>query len=333
MARFGTNQRVEQYSASASATSTVLEIVTAEYSALGVQLSGTWVGTVAFEVSNDATTWTAVYGVPGGAASTPVASMTANGLISIPTVYRYWRAVFTRTSGTVTVAVVLRDGAGDAGSTSGSDAAIGSVGDAAWSSGDGTAIALLKTIASSALATDPVAVTLASGATAIAKAEDVASADGDVGVPAMAIRKATPANISGTDGDYEMLQISGGRLWTDAGALVAPMATTTARLLSSAATTNDTNVKGSAGTLRGIQGHNARTSAVYLKLYNKATAPTVGTDTPVKTIYLPASTSFALDFQYSFSTGLGYGLTTAGADNSTAAVASGDILALNIDYV
>lgn len=57
--------------------------------------------------------------------------------------------------------------------------------------------------------------TIAAGATNIAKAEDVASADADVGVPAMAIRKATPANTSGTDGDYEMLQMSAGRLWVD----------------------------------------------------------------------------------------------------------------------
>lgn len=58
--------------------------------------------------------------------------------------------------------------------------------------------------------------TIASGTTSIAKAEDVASADADVGVPAMAVRKATPANTSGTDGDYEMLQMSAGRLWTSA---------------------------------------------------------------------------------------------------------------------
>lgn len=56
--------------------------------------------------------------------------------------------------------------------------------------------------------------TVAAGATNIAKAEDAASADADVGVPAMAVRKATPANTSGTDGDYEMLQMSAGRLWT-----------------------------------------------------------------------------------------------------------------------
>lgn len=61
-----------------------------------------------------------------------------------------------------------------------------------------------------------VTATIAAGATTIAKAEDVASADADVGVPAMAVRKATPANTSGTDGDYEMLQMSAGRLWTSA---------------------------------------------------------------------------------------------------------------------
>jgi hypothetical protein len=53
-------------------------------------------------------------------------------------------------------------------------------------------------------------------ATTAEKAEDAASANGDVGIPAMAIRKATPANTSDTDGDYEMLQMSAGRLWTSA---------------------------------------------------------------------------------------------------------------------
>lgn len=76
----------------------------------------------------------------------------------------------------------------------------------------GTPVFVRLSDGSSAIATLPVS--LAAGATAIAKAEDVASADADVGVPAMAVRKATPANTSGTDGDYEMLQMSAGRLWT-----------------------------------------------------------------------------------------------------------------------
>lgn len=72
---------------------------------------------------------------------------------------------------------------------------------------------------------------LTAGATTIAKVEDVASADADVGIPAMMVRKATPANTSGTDGDYEMLQGSAGRLWVDASGVsltVAPHAVTNA---------------------------------------------------------------------------------------------------------
>lgn len=48
---------------------------------------------------------------------------------------------------------------------------------------------------------------------ALFKAEDAASADGDVGVGMLAVRKATPANTSGTDGDYEFVQMSAGRVW------------------------------------------------------------------------------------------------------------------------
>ena len=58
-------------------------------------------------------------------------------------------------------------------------------------------------------------------ATSIGKAEDVASAGADVGVPAMAVQKATPANTAGTDGDYEFLQMSAGLLWTSLGSLIA----------------------------------------------------------------------------------------------------------------
>lgn len=59
-------------------------------------------------------------------------------------------------------------------------------------------------------------VVVSAAATSIGKAEDSASADADVGVPAMAVRKATPADTSGTDGDYEMLQMDNGRLWVSA---------------------------------------------------------------------------------------------------------------------
>ncbi len=56
--------------------------------------------------------------------------------------------------------------------------------------------------------------TIAASATNIAKAEDSASANADVGVPAMAIQLASPTDLAGTDADYAILQMSGGRLWT-----------------------------------------------------------------------------------------------------------------------
>lgn len=108
----------------------------------------------------------------------------------------------------------------------------------------------------------------------------------------------------------------------------------TARLLSAAASTNATLVKDGRTALKGIQGYNAAAAARYLKLYNKTSAPTVGTDTPVKTIYLPANTAFVLDFPhgYDFSLGLGFAITGAAADNDTTACAAGDILCLNVDH-
>lgn len=111
-------------------------------------------------------------------------------------------------------------------------------------------------------------------------------------------------------------------------------ATTTSRIVSAAASTNATSAKATAGTLYSAKGYNAAASARYLKFYNKASAPTVGTDTPVLTIYLPATTAFALDWPNGrlFATGIAYALTTGSADADTGALTAGDVLALNIEY-
>lgn len=108
--------------------------------------------------------------------------------------------------------------------------------------------------------------------------------------------------------------------------------THTNRLLSAAASVNATVVKAANGTLKRITGHNARTSAVYLKLYNQTSAP-ASTDTPRKTYYLPASTAFVFDLDDYFSQGIGYRLTTGSADNDTGALSAGDVLGLNVDYL
>lgn len=68
--------------------------------------------------------------------------------------------------------------------------------------------------ASGSVAAGAIAVgAIAAGATSIAANEDDASASGDRGVKMLAIQLATPADTAGTDADYSMLQMSGGRLW------------------------------------------------------------------------------------------------------------------------
>lgn len=106
-----------------------------------------------------------------------------------------------------------------------------------------------------------------------------------------------------------------------------------ARLPSAAGSTNATSAKGSAGDVFAIIGENAAITVRYLKLYNKATAPTVGTDTPVLTLALKASSPFSFSFpSLYFSTGIAYALTTGAGDADTGAVTAGDILGLNIVY-
>lgn len=100
--------------------------------------------------------------------------------------------------------------------------------------------------------------------------------------------------------------------------------------LVSAASTNATSLKASAGTLYTLFAVNLNAAVRYVKFYNKASAPTVGTDTPVATFPIPASTTGA-GFQinlgpgFDFSTGIAYATTTGAADSDTAAVAANEI--------
>jgi hypothetical protein len=61
---------------------------------------------------------------------------------------------------------------------------------------------------------DVTSVTPGTAASSLGKAEDGAHASGDVGVMALAVRQSSPANTSGTNLDYEPLQIDSGLLWT-----------------------------------------------------------------------------------------------------------------------
>lgn len=104
------------------------------------------------------------------------------------------------------------------------------------------------------------------------------------------------------------------------------------RLLS-AATTNATSVKGSAGQLYTAIVSNMTAAAKFFKLYDKASAPTVGTDTPVYTIPVQANSTLVIEDSYGFpfTLGLAYALTGAIGDADTTAVAANDMV-VNLGY-
>jgi hypothetical protein len=101
----------------------------------------------------------------------------------------------------------------------------------------------------------------------------------------------------------------------------------------SAATTNATNVKASGGNLYFIHASNINAAARYLKIYNTAAAPNVGTDTPSITLLLPASRneSFSFPLGVTFPAGISFALTTGVADSDTAAVAANELV-VHIGY-
>lgn len=97
--------------------------------------------------------------------------------------------------------------------------------------------------------------------------------------------------------------------------------------IKAAASTNSTNLKVSAGVVLGYALYNNTASAKAFKFYDKATAPTVGTDTPAFTVIIPASGGANIEFSSGipFSTGIGYGITGATADADTTATAVDDV--------
>lgn len=116
-------------------------------------------------------------------------------------------------------------------------------------------------------------------------------------------------------------------------ALLPGFPTGASQIPSAAATTNGTVAKASAGKLFGAYGWNANAALRYLKIYNKATAPTVGSDTPILTLPLPPTAAFAFDFAgFNFAAGIAYAMTTGVAVADTGALSAADVLALNVVY-
>lgn len=113
--------------------------------------------------------------------------------------------------------------------------------------------------------------------------------------------------------------------------------TLTYHKLSSAANTNATSVKGSSGVVYAGHITNLALTTKFVKFYDKATAPTVGTDTPVWTIAIPALISVEIPtivsiYGMNFANGIAYAITGGASDGDATAVGAGDVL-VNLGYV
>jgi len=98
--------------------------------------------------------------------------------------------------------------------------------------------------------------------------------------------------------------------------------------LKSAASTNATSVKASAGQIYGCAAYNRTNQDKYLKLYDKASAPTVGTDVPAWTICLPARGGYdapASPIGEPFENGIAYAITANVEDTDTTVVGVDDV--------
>ena len=104
--------------------------------------------------------------------------------------------------------------------------------------------------------------------------------------------------------------------------------TPTASIVNSAATTNATSVKASAGTIYQITATNSGAAAAFLKIYNLAVAPTVGTSVPALTLAVPPSGVLSVNLGtmgLRLGTGISLAITNLVADTDTTVVAANQV--------
>lgn len=93
-------------------------------------------------------------------------------------------------------------------------------------------------------------------------------------------------------------------------------------------------IKAAPGKIYHLNASNTGAAVRFLKLYNKATAPTVGTDTPIRTYMLPVGQSINIPIEtdpIDFTIGIGIGATVLIADADTTAPGANEVV-VNIGY-
>lgn len=300
--------------AGAATASSAVEITLTGASTIAIQVTGVYTGALSLQVTADGSTWVTLAGVP-------LLNLNTGGYLAVVTsalasVFQAQVAGFVkaRLTGlaamTGTATVTLRAVKAPASVTLGAQLPTGtnSIGNINSLTSIGTSITPGTTSAQ------------------LGKAEDAATSDGFTGVAMLGVRRDTPATQVTAAADYCEIPVSGiGSLWN------TPTPNTQGGLsigrLISAATTNATSLKASAGQVYSIYVNNLNAAARYIKFYNKASAPTVGTDTPVATFAIPAGGALNITSDtmgLAFATGIAYALTTGIADADTGAVSASE---------
>lgn len=291
------------------------------HSAVTVQVTGTWTGSLQLQGTLDGTTWVAF---TGGSTfisiSGTYSSAIGTGLQSVwqAQVGGYTRVRISASAAITGTANITLNVASSATVTSlfGSPTVQGTTGENSAATGnpvrtggwDGTNIRTLKTNTTGNIVTSSEMTGVAPGT-----APSGAAITGGV-------YNATPPTF--TNGQTGALQLdSDGSLYVNV--RDATVAATSVHYLS-AATTNSTNVKATPGIVYQIHAGNTTAGAYYLKIYDKATAPTCGTDTPIQTYVVPpAANGGALTlpniYGMNFAAGIGFCLTGAITDADTTA--------------
>lgn len=145
---------------------------------------------------------------------------------------------------------------------------------------------------------------------------------------------AVPADVAnGLDVDVTRIA-AGANLIGDVGVGLRTTGGATVSRIISAASTNATSVKGTTGQVVGWYLSNQNASAArYVKLYNKATAPTVGTDATALVLPVPAggAANLSLPFGIAFSAGIALAITGGVTEADTTAVAASEVV-VNLFY-
>lgn len=250
----------------------------------GIQLTGTWVGTITFQGTQDplaatapAASWFNVNGV-ASVTGLQVTSTTTNG---------QWRV---NAGGYTAVRAIMT----------------------VFTSGSATVWINSSAAASMATLAEP----LPAGANTIG-AVNIAATQTLAAVTA--ITNALPAGTNNIGKVNAATSATGGA---------------TPFTLISAATTNATSVKATAGTVYSIQASNTGAAVAFLKLYNLAVAPTVGTSVAIKTLIIPAGGGIVFsgaDVGIAFTTGISLATTGLATTADVTAVALNQVVA-NVDY-